>query len=132
MIPAFPMDGGRVAAGRTERVGRPGPATMIAASIGRGLAVLFGLYSLIHGDFLQVVLAIFIYVVAGAELRQVLAEGRSGFPLDRTRTTTPTTSGSLRRGSSGSAAAKASGSSLRSWSHASHQAVVMADPDRRA
>ncbi|SIO62878.1 Zn-dependent protease (includes SpoIVFB) [Singulisphaera sp. GP187] len=77
MIPAFPMDGGRVLrAALSGWLGRV-RATMIAASIGRGLATLFGLYSMVHGDWIQVVLAIFIYVVAGAELRQVLAEGRS-------------------------------------------------------
>lgn len=82
MIPAFPMDGGRVLrAALTGWLGRV-RATMIAASIGRGLATLFGLYSLVHGDWLQVILAMFIYVVAGAELRQVLAEGHSDSDSD--------------------------------------------------
>jgi len=77
MIPAFPMDGGRVLrallSGWLGRV----RATMIAASLGRALAFLFGLYGLVHGDLVQVAMAIFIYYVAGAELRQVLTEGRS-------------------------------------------------------
>ncbi|AGA26260.1 site-2 protease family protein [Singulisphaera acidiphila] len=82
MIPAFPMDGGRVLrAALSGWLGRV-RATMIAASIGRGLATLFGLYSLVHGDWFQVILAMFIYVVAGAELRQVLAEGRSDSDSD--------------------------------------------------
>jgi Zn-dependent protease len=77
MIPAFPMDGGRVLRALLSGwVGRV-RATMIAASLGRGLAVLFGLYGLMHWDLFQVAMAVFIYFVAGAELRQVLAEGRS-------------------------------------------------------
>jgi Zn-dependent protease len=74
LIPAFPMDGGRVLRallsgwlGRTR-------ATMIAAGIGRGLALLFGTYCLIHGSFLQAMLAGFIYFAAGQELNHVLAE----------------------------------------------------------
>ena len=83
LIPAFPMDGGRVLRallsgwlGRTR-------ATMIAAGLGRGLALLFGLYSLFHYNFFQAVLAGFIYVVAGVELARVLEEERPrGSSLD--------------------------------------------------
>jgi Zn-dependent protease len=74
LIPAFPMDGGRVLrallSGWLGRV----RATMIAAGIGRGLALLFGIYSLLHGSLLQVLLAGFIYMAAGQELAGVLAE----------------------------------------------------------
>jgi Zn-dependent protease len=74
MIPAFPMDGGRVLrallSGWLGRV----RATTIAAGIGRGLALLFGIYSLSQGSLLQVFLAGFIYMAAGQELLRVLDE----------------------------------------------------------
>jgi hypothetical protein len=40
------------------------------------LAVLFGVYSLFHGELIQVFLAMFIYMAASAELASVLAEER--------------------------------------------------------
>jgi Zn-dependent protease len=74
LIPAFPMDGGRVLrALLSSWIGRE-RATMIAAGIGRGLALLFGVYSLMQGDLLKVCLAAFIYFAAGMELNRVLAE----------------------------------------------------------
>ncbi len=76
LIPAFPMDGGRVLrALLTGWVGRV-RATTIAATIGRALALAFGVYSLLHGNLFQVALAAFIYFVAGAEESSVLAEER--------------------------------------------------------
>jgi len=81
LVPAFPMDGGRVfRALLSGWLGRE-RATVIAAGLGRGLALLFGLYCLVNsatwGDALvPIALAAFIYLAAGAELMQVLAEGR--------------------------------------------------------
>lgn len=74
LIPAFPMDGGRVL-----RAALSGPlgrvrATKIAAGIGRGLAVLFGTYSVFTGHPVHAALAAFIYLAAGAELAGVIAE----------------------------------------------------------
>jgi len=74
LVPAFPMDGGRVfRALLSGWLGRE-RATVIAAGLGRGLALLFGLYSLYYYALFQVFLAAFIYMAAGAELAQVLAE----------------------------------------------------------
>jgi Zn-dependent protease len=74
LIPAFPMDGGRVLRALLSGwIGRE-RATLIAAGIGRGLALLFGLYCLFHGMWLQALLAGFIYLAAGHELARVLAE----------------------------------------------------------
>jgi Zn-dependent protease len=74
LIPAFPMDGGRVLRALLSGwVGRV-RATSIAAGLGRVLALLFGLYSLFYGSWIQVALAAFIYMAAGGELAQVLAE----------------------------------------------------------
>ena len=90
LIPIFPMDGGRVL--RALLSGRLGRlrATEIAASIGQWLALLAGVGCLAvmvaTGDWflvLQVVLAGFVYLAAGAELAQVRAEeGRLGRPAD--------------------------------------------------
>jgi Zn-dependent protease len=77
MIPAFPMDGGRVVrAALSGWLGRT-RATEIAATLGQGLALVFGLYCLSQGMFLQAVLATFIYMAARMELAQVHAEDRS-------------------------------------------------------
>lgn len=74
LIPAFPMDGGRVLrALLTGWLGRL-RATAIAAGIGRSLAVAFGLFCAYHGAWLQVVLAAFIFMAAGSELASVAAD----------------------------------------------------------
>jgi Zn-dependent protease len=82
LIPAFPMDGGRVLrASLSNWLGRA-RATMVAAGVGRFLAVLFGVYSLVNGMWPQVFLAMFVYMVAGAETTQVLAQERRRNPAD--------------------------------------------------
>ena len=74
LIPAFPMDGGRVLRALLSGWLGRARATMIAAGIGQGLALLFGTYSLFYGPFLHALLAGFIYFAAGQELNHVLAE----------------------------------------------------------
>ncbi|MFP2929063.1 site-2 protease family protein [Pyxidicoccus sp. 3LG] len=71
LLPAFPMDGGRIV--RAALTGRLGPvrATRVASVLGRGMAVVFGLYgALVLNPFL-VVIAVFIYLGAEGEARQV-------------------------------------------------------------
>ena len=78
LIPAFPMDGGRVLrALLTVPLGRL-RATEVAASLGQALAIAFPLISLGFGFFsiLHVFLAGFLYLAAGAELRQIRDESR--------------------------------------------------------
>jgi Zn-dependent protease len=71
LIPAFPMDGGRILrAGLTGRLGRT-RATYLAARIGRALAFAFGIYSFLHFRLLHVALAVFIFRAAGAEYEMV-------------------------------------------------------------
>jgi stage IV sporulation protein FB len=71
LIPAFPMDGGRVLrAALASRLGF-GRATRIAASIGQGFAMLFGLWGLVNGQFVLVLVALFIYLGAAAEAQSV-------------------------------------------------------------
>lgn len=79
LIPAFPMDGGRILrAALTSWVGRL-RATEIAAGLGRMLALGFGAYSLFTGQFLHAALAGFIYLAAWAELARVREEERPRF-----------------------------------------------------
>ena len=77
LLPAFPMDGGRVLrAILASRMSYP-RATAIAVTIGQGLAWLLGLYGFLGGGFFLVLIAIFIFVGASQEgqlvqLRSVL------------------------------------------------------------
>ncbi|MGH7586060.1 MAG: site-2 protease family protein [Gemmatimonadales bacterium] len=73
LIPAFPMDGGRVLrAALASRLGL-GRATRIAANAGQLFAMVFGLWGLFHGELLLVLVAFFIYAGAGAEAQAVEA-----------------------------------------------------------
>jgi Zn-dependent protease len=79
LIPAFPMDGGRILrAVLTSWLGRL-RATEIAAGLGRLLAMGFGAYSLLNGQVLHAVLAGFIYLAAWAEVAKVREEERPRF-----------------------------------------------------
>ncbi|GJM42224.1 MAG: protease [Ardenticatenaceae bacterium] len=71
MIPAFPMDGGRVLRSLLAMKLDYGRATSIAVTLGRGLAILFGLYGLFNGAFFTVLIAIFIFSGATQEGQMV-------------------------------------------------------------
>ena len=67
LIPAFPLDGGRIfRALLALRLPYP-RATSIAVSVGRTFAFLLGLYGFLGGGFFLIILAIFIYIGAGQE-----------------------------------------------------------------
>jgi Zn-dependent protease len=78
LIPAFPMDGGRVLRALLTGVMGRAQATSIAAGIGRVLAVVFGISSFFWSPYplIQVALAAFIFLAARAEEMQVLHEER--------------------------------------------------------
>jgi Zn-dependent protease len=74
LIPAFPMDGGRVLRALLSGVVGRAQATSIAAGIGRFLAVVFSLSVIFTGNLMHLALAAFIFFAARAEEMQVLHE----------------------------------------------------------
>ncbi|MEY9324989.1 site-2 protease family protein [Sinorhizobium fredii] len=80
MIPAFPMDGGRVLrAALASRLSWP-RATQIAAMIGQGLAFVFGFVGLFYNPLL-IFIAIFVYLAATAEAQNAQIREVSGSVL---------------------------------------------------
>ncbi|WP_158043336.1 site-2 protease family protein [Skermanella pratensis] len=70
LIPAFPMDGGRVLrAFLAQRMGY-GRGTAVAATIGQGVAFVFGLLGL-FGNPLLLFIALFVYLAASSESHAV-------------------------------------------------------------
>lgn len=83
MVPAFPMDGGRalraILAERLDYV----RATEIAASIGQGLALVFGLLGLLTNPWL-VFIALFVWMGASGEVSAAGIRGAlAGVPVGR-------------------------------------------------
>jgi Zn-dependent protease/predicted transcriptional regulator len=71
LLPAFPMDGGRVLrAALATRMSRP-RATEIAAGAGRVLAFGMGFLGLMSGNPILILIAVFIFIAAGAEAQDV-------------------------------------------------------------
>jgi Zn-dependent protease/CBS domain-containing protein len=71
LIPAFPMDGGRILrAVLAARTSYP-RATAIAVGIGQFLALAAGLFGFVTGQFFLVLIAIFVFMGAGSEGQMV-------------------------------------------------------------
>lgn len=88
LIPAFPMDGGRIL--RAALAMRMGFArgTRIAAGIGQAIAFAGGLFGVLTGNLLLVVVAFFVFMGAGQEraeeqAREVLTTLRVGHAYNR-------------------------------------------------
>jgi Zn-dependent protease/CBS domain-containing protein len=82
MIPAFPMDGGRVLRSLLARSLPEDVATRRAAAAGRFFAILLGLFGLLSGQFMLLFIALFVYL--GATQETAVATGRaltSGVPV---------------------------------------------------
>ena len=71
MIPAFPMDGGRVLRALLSFKMGHKEATKIAVRFGHIFAILFGYLGLVHGHIILLVIAVFIYMAASSEGMQV-------------------------------------------------------------
>jgi stage IV sporulation protein FB len=67
LIPAFPLDGGRVLRALLATRLDYGRATAIAVTIGQTLAAIAGLLGFLNGDFFLILVAIFVYMGAGQE-----------------------------------------------------------------
>ncbi|KOX93457.1 peptidase M50 [Haloarcula rubripromontorii] len=83
MLPAFPMDGGRVLRALLARKRPYATATRIAARIGTGFAVLFAVIGVLSFSPLLLLLALFVYGAASSESRTVaLAALLEGLTVD--------------------------------------------------
>ena len=67
MIPALPMDGGRVLRALLAMRMPFARATRIAAGVGQGLALLIGLVGLFTSHFMLLLIALFVFFAAGEE-----------------------------------------------------------------
>ena len=67
LIPAFPMDGGRVLRALLAKKMNHAKATKIAAQVGQGFALLMGLWGFMNGSWTLAIIAIFIWMGAGQE-----------------------------------------------------------------
>ena len=72
MLPAFPLDGGRVLRALFSRTQPFARATQRAVRIGQVFAVLLGLFGLFTFNIFLIAIAFFIYIVGAAEGRQTL------------------------------------------------------------
>jgi Zn-dependent protease/CBS domain-containing protein len=71
LIPAFPMDGGRVLRALLATMVPRVRATAVAVRVGQGLAWILGLVGLLNSNFFLMLIAIFVYSGAAQEGRMV-------------------------------------------------------------
>ena len=82
MIPAFPMDGGRVLRALLAFRLPYARATRIAAGVGQGIALLFGVVGLFTNYPMLLFVALFVFLAAGEEYALVEARASmSGLPV---------------------------------------------------
>lgn len=82
MIPAFPMDGGRVLRALLAMRYSYVQATRIASYVGQGVAVLFGIAGITSGNFMLIFIAMFVFLAASEERAVVQTRSTlSGLPV---------------------------------------------------
>ena len=69
LIPAFPMDGGRVLRALLARSRPYAEATQLAASVAKLIAILMAVFAVLAFAPLLLLIAMFVYIAAGAESR---------------------------------------------------------------
>jgi Zn-dependent protease/CBS domain-containing protein len=72
LLPAFPMDGGRVLRALLSRTRPYARATKIAADVGKGFALLMGLVGLLNFNIILIGVAFFVYIGASNEAQQTM------------------------------------------------------------
>ncbi len=78
LLPAFPMDGGRILRGLLVRSRGPVRATQIAATFGKVFAALFAIGGFVGGNFMLVLIAFFVYIGAEGEQHAVIGKAVLG------------------------------------------------------
>src|SRR5690606_27040599 len=92
LLPAFPMDGGRVLRALIAMRRPYGEATQIAARVGQGMAILFGIVGVLNGAWMLLLIALFIFVGGQAEAAQAeLKDAVRGLPVREAMSTRFTT-----------------------------------------
>ncbi len=82
LMPAFPSDGGRILRSLLARKTSYLKATKIATSIGKGFAFLLGVFGLLNGQIIMVLIALFIYIGASQEYKfNVVRDAFSDFKV---------------------------------------------------
>lgn len=75
LLPAFPMDGGRILRSALAMVMGFTRATRIAAGVGQIIALALGTYAILQGEILLALLALFVFLSAGGERAAEEARG---------------------------------------------------------
>jgi Zn-dependent protease/predicted transcriptional regulator len=84
LLPAFPMDGGRVLRALLAIVMDYSRATQIAAGVGQAMALLFGLLGILSGNVFLVFIALFVWIGASSESSMAqLKAAIGGIPVTR-------------------------------------------------
>ncbi len=74
LVPAFPMDGGRVFRSVLSMIIGPIPSTKIASYLGQTIAFIFMVIGLYYSEWMFALVGAFIFLAARAELRETLRQ----------------------------------------------------------
>ena len=86
LLPGFPMDGGRILRSLLARTHSHARATQIAASVGKGVAVMFGIIGLLSLNIFLIAIAFFVYLSATSEVVQETLSGVNDTTVDEIMT----------------------------------------------